>query len=164
MTEVRRAMTADDWTAAGVLLAEYVDWIRTAARFDPLVEQPEFAIELRSLPAYYCGPDRALFIAYLGDTAAGVAAISFDGDGGGELKRMYVRPAARGRGVGDALISAVVAAAAERKCRTVWLESVRGAMDPAIAAYRRNGFTVAEHRRPTLSLDGVVVMERADHR
>jgi hypothetical protein len=37
-------------------------------------------------------------------------------------------------------------------------------MDPAIAAYRRNGFTIAEHRRATLGLDGAVVMERRNDR
>jgi ribosomal protein S18 acetylase RimI-like enzyme len=160
MTRVRRVTTGGDREAAGVLLSEYVEWIRAAAGFDPFVEQPGFATELSSLRAHYGGPDRLLFIACLGDDVAGVASISFDEEGNGELKRMYVRPAARGRGVADALISAVLAAAGARGCRGVWLESVRGAMDPAIAAYRRNGFTIAEHRRATLGLDGAVVMER----
>ena len=41
----------------------------------------------------------------------------------------------------------------------VWLETLVGVMDPAIAVYRRNGFEVADHRPPTLLLDGVVVMQ-----
>ena len=54
----------------------------------------------------------------------------------------------------------MIADATERQCHTVWLETVRGAMDPAIAVYRRNGFAESATRPPTLSVDGVIVMER----
>lgn len=160
MTGVRRATTTGDWQEAGAVLTEYVQWIRAQAGFDPLVAQPSFATELASLPARYSGPDALLFIAYLGGVGVGTAAICRDGDGGAELKRVYVRPIARGRGVADALVAATLAAAAEHGCDRVWLESIRDVMGPAIAVYRRNGFTAADRRRRTLALDGVVVMER----
>ena len=54
----------------------------------------------------------------------------------------------------------MIADATERQCHTVWLETVRGAMDPAIAVYRRTGFAESATRPPTLSVDGVIVMER----
>ena len=73
---------------------------------------------------------------------------------------MYVRPVARGRGIADQLIEAAVAGATERQCHTVWLETVRGAMDPAIAMYRRNGFIESSSRPTTLSTEGAIVMER----
>jgi hypothetical protein len=50
--------------------------------------------------------------------------------------------------------------AANLGCNTVWLETIRGAMDAAIALYRRNGFVESQVRPPTLSVSGVVVMER----
>jgi GNAT superfamily N-acetyltransferase len=160
MARVQRATAVEDWDAASAVLSEYVRWIRTNAGFDPLVEQPGFATELASLPARYSGPDAVLFIAYLGEVAVGTVAVCRDGEGGAEIKRMYVRPVARGRGVADALIAAALGAAAEQGCGRVWLESIRDVMDPAIAVYRRNGFAVAGHRLRTLALDGVVVMER----
>ncbi len=43
----------------------------------------------------------------------------------------------------------------------MWLKTIRGPMDPAIAVYRRHGFLEVADRRPTLDVNGVVVMERA---
>jgi putative acetyltransferase len=160
MTMVRRATDGRDWSAAAALLSEYVQWIRVTAGFDPLTVQPGFAAELASLPATYSGPNEMLFVAYLGAAAVGTAALRCDGQGGAELKRFYVRPAARGRGVADALIAAELAAADQQGCRRVWLESMPAVMGPAIAVYRRHGFAVADHLERTLPLDGVVVMER----
>jgi ribosomal protein S18 acetylase RimI-like enzyme len=74
---------------------------------------------------------------------------------------MYVRPIARGRGIADRLIEVAVADAIGRQCHTLWLETVRGVMDPAIAVYLRNGFVESSTRPPTLSVDGVIVMERS---
>lgn len=50
--------------------------------------------------------------------------------------------------------------ASEHGCRDVWLETVRGPMDPAIALYRRNGFDDAPVREATLRVPGILVMER----
>jgi ribosomal protein S18 acetylase RimI-like enzyme len=56
-----------------------------------------------------------------------------------ELISMWVAPFARGRGVGDLLIAAVVRHAEERGSARVILWVVDG-NDRAIAFYRRNGF------------------------
>ena len=48
-------------------------------------------------------PHVRFFVAYLGDEAVGCGALALF-DGYGEVKRMYTRPAARGRGVGKALL------------------------------------------------------------
>jgi GNAT superfamily N-acetyltransferase len=101
-----------------------------------------------------------VFLARWDGIAVGVVALRCHRDGTAELKRMYVRPVARGRGAADLLVGAVVEAAAARGCHTIWLETVHGAMDRAIAVYRRHGFVVAVARSATLGMDGVVVMER----
>jgi GNAT superfamily N-acetyltransferase len=55
------------------------------------------------------------------------------------MKRMFVRPSARGRGVGHALGRAIVAAAREMGYVTMKLDTDR-TMAPAIATYAKLGF------------------------
>ena len=54
------------------------------------------------------------------DAPAGLAAV-FEGDGPAELVSMWVRPTARGRGVGEALISAAAEWAKARDHDTLYL-------------------------------------------
>lgn len=57
----------------------------------------------------------------------------------GELKRLYVRPAARGHGIARRLLAAIEAAAQARGCRRFMLET--GVRQPeAIAFYRAAGY------------------------
>ncbi|ANY16773.1 GNAT family N-acetyltransferase [Bordetella pseudohinzii] len=57
-----------------------------------------------------------------------------------ELKRMYVRPAARGQGVAQALLARLQTAAADAGIRRIHLET--GARQAeALAFYRRQGYT-----------------------
>ena len=128
--------------------------------FDPLAEQPRLDAELAFLADHYATDTAVLYLVDWQASAVGVVAIRAQSDGSAELKRLYVRPIARGLGIADRLIDAAVAGATERQCHTVWLETVRGAMDRAIAVYRRNGFVESSTRPATLSIDGVIVMER----
>ena len=61
----------------------------------------------------------------------------------GELKRMYIRPAARGRGLSRLLLDALVAVARDRGMRALVLET--GTEQPeAIGLYTSYGFTPTE--------------------
>jgi ribosomal protein S18 acetylase RimI-like enzyme len=64
-----------------------------------------------------------------------------------ELVSMYVRPKARGRGVGEALVAAVFAWAQARDAKTVHLW-VTESNDPARALYERCGFSPTGERQP----------------
>ena len=64
-----------------------------------------------------------------------------------ELVGMYVRPQARGRGVGEALIDAVIDWARDRDTATVHLW-VTETNKPARMLYERCGFTVTGERQP----------------
>jgi GNAT superfamily N-acetyltransferase len=64
-----------------------------------------------------------------------------------ELVSMYVRPRARGRGVGEALIATVIDWAAARNARSVHLW-VTEANKPARLLYERCGFTPTSERQP----------------
>ncbi|GGI46110.1 putative acetyltransferase [Agromyces flavus] len=78
--------------------------------------------------------------------ALGVAAI-VDGDGldadRGELRRMYVDPVARGRGIASALIERIETDAAARGLREIVLEAGR-LHHPALALYAKHGYRRVE--------------------
>ena len=160
MISIRRAVSDADWQQAVALLHDHVEWMRAWTDFDPVAEQPSLESELDRLADCYGTKDAAMFLADVGAACVGTVAIRCHGDGRGELKRMFVRPVARGRGIADRLVGAAVAFASAYGCRSVWLETVRGPMDAAIALYRRNGFDDARGRAATLGMPGVVVMER----
>jgi GNAT superfamily N-acetyltransferase len=159
--EIRRASSSRDWDTAAALLWDYVTWLRDAIGFDPLTEQITFAAEVAALRDYYGDARGAFFIARRGDRPVGHVAVRRHDDGTAELKRMYVAPAARGSGLADRLVGAVLDAADALGVERVWLESKRGAMDAAIAVYRRNGFVEVAPRGRTIHIDGLVVMEHA---
>lgn len=80
-------------------------------------------------------------VARLADKPAGVVSCIEPHDGGtAELISMWVAPFARGDGVGDALIQAVIAWAREQGASRVVL-AVSESNAPAIGLYLRNGFT-----------------------
>src|ERR1700722_5517306 len=78
-----------------------------------------------------------------------------------ELVSMYVRPGARGRGVGDALVATVLDWASKRNATTVhlWVTDTNAA---ARALYERCGFTLTGERQqlPSDPTVGEVAMSR----
>lgn len=60
-----------------------------------------------------------------------------------EIKRLYVRPAARGMGLGRQMMDGVVARAHALGAQELYLDTVRS-MEAAIAMYRRMGFQPIE--------------------
>jgi putative acetyltransferase len=84
-------------------------------------------------------PGVMFFIARLDGELVGCGGVSFD-DGWAEVKRMYVRPAARGRNVAGAILARLENEARARGSTQLVLETgdVRHA---ALRFYQRNGFT-----------------------
>lgn len=160
MDSIRPARSAADWDEATALLHDYVEWLHTATGIDLRTTQPGFAAELECPACFYGGTDRVLFLAYLREVAVGTVAVVCHDDGTAELKRMYVRPIARGRGIADRLVRRVLETAADAGCRTIWLETKPVVMDAAIAVYRRNGFEPLPGGGRTLDVDGLLVMEQ----
>ncbi|GAA2780984.1 GNAT family N-acetyltransferase [Crossiella cryophila] len=78
-------------------------------------------------------------VAELDGRDAGMVSATLAGAGTAKLRSMWVAPFARGRGVGDALIEAVVRWAAERGAHRVTLD-VMADNESAAALYRRHGF------------------------
>jgi putative acetyltransferase len=84
-------------------------------------------------------PGVMFFVARTGGDAVGCGGVAFD-DGFAEVKRMYVRPAARGRGVARALLARLEAEARDRGAKRLTLET-GDAQHAAIRLYERSGFT-----------------------
>jgi putative acetyltransferase len=99
-----------------------------------------FGDELRDLPGMYAEPSGRLLLASEDGAAAGCVGIHGLEDSAAEMKRLYVRPAFRGRGLGRTL--AVRACDEARSCgyRKIRLDTIAGPMDGAIALYRSLGF------------------------
>jgi putative acetyltransferase len=98
MFTVHRASTGADWREATALLYDYVESVRGWTGVDPIAEQPQLHTELASPADHYATDDAVLYLAAWRAIAVGVVAIRVQPDGSAELKRMYVRPVARGRG------------------------------------------------------------------
>ena len=84
-------------------------------------------------------PRGLVLIAREDGKAVGCGAVKLEGPGIGEIKRMWVAPPARGRGLGSRLLDALEAAAAEAGKSTVRLDS-NGRLSAAMAMYRRHGY------------------------
>lgn len=103
-----------------------------------------FDKELAELPGTYAPPRGRLLLALdseqSGEQYAGCVALHPLAEEICEMKRLYVRPEFRGRGVGQRLIAAIIDAGRELGYKSMRLDTVPGMMDSAIKMYRRIGF------------------------
>ena len=85
-------------------------------------------------------PPKGLFLlARLDGEALGCAALKVTGQGVGEIKRMWVAPAARGLGIAQRLLDALETHAAGMALQTLQLDTNR-TLTEARALYLRNGY------------------------
>lgn len=98
-----------------------------------------FDVELETLPGSYAPPDGTIVVARVDEEPAGCVALRrIDGDTC-EMKRLYVAPAHRRKGVGRALAEEVIAAARERGYASMKLDTLES-MTEANDLYRSLGF------------------------
>jgi ribosomal protein S18 acetylase RimI-like enzyme len=98
-----------------------------------------FDSELAGLPGDYAPPDGRLLLALDGDNAAGCVALRKIDDQTCEMKRLYVRPRFRGKGVGTSLIDAIFTEARGIGYKKMRLDTLPE-MHEAIILYRSLGF------------------------
>jgi ribosomal protein S18 acetylase RimI-like enzyme len=98
-----------------------------------------FAEELEGLPGKYAGPRGVILLAEAGGEPCGCVALRpLDGQAC-EMKRLYVRPAGRGRGVGRQLVARIIEGARGRGYSSMKLDTLPS-MGSAVALYRSFGF------------------------
>jgi putative acetyltransferase len=103
------------------------------------VMSPEFAFALDA--AGLSQPEMTFWTAWDGDTLLGFAALKTLEPGHAEVKSMRAAPAARGTGVGRALLLHIIAEARARGLSRLSLETgTAPTHDAAVALYQRNGF------------------------
>jgi GNAT superfamily N-acetyltransferase len=138
---IRECRSSGDVARARELFEEY-----QAAIGIPL-EFQGFGEELAALPGAYAPPRGTLLIAMNGDLAAGCIALRPLGGGEAEIKRLYVRAAFRGTGLGERLVAAVSERARAAGYRALRLDTL-ASMEAAMRLYARLGFveTPAYHQ------------------
>jgi GNAT superfamily N-acetyltransferase len=128
-----QATTPHQWDEARRLVHEY------AASLDVDLSFQNFAAELEHLPIEYAAPTGAFILAEdEGGYLACIAVRQF-ADGVGEIKRLYVSRAARGRGLGRALVERIIAEARTLGYRSLLLDTLPF-MKEAQALYLSMGF------------------------
>jgi GNAT superfamily N-acetyltransferase len=123
--------------SARELFREYHQWLGT------VVCSRTLGHETAALPGVYAPPRGRLIVAFDGDgVAQGIVAVRpFSEEGGeAEVKRLYVRPTARGGGLGRVLAQAALDAADELGYDEVLLTTLPDSMATARAMYERMGF------------------------
>ncbi len=122
-----------DMERVRALFLEYQDWLGVDLCFQG------FEAELATLPGAYAPPKGGLWFAKADGEIAGVAGVRPFKDGLCEMKRLWVRPAFRGRGLGRRLAERTIAAARAAGYRAMCLDTL-GHLTAARAMYEDLGF------------------------
>lgn len=128
-----RAARPADMADVRAMLQEYVAWIGLDLAFQ------EIDAELDGLPGEYTPPRGALLVAADGDRRVGMIGLRPLEAGICEMKRLYVRPEARGRGLARRLITRLLDEARRLNYVEIRLDTLP-MMSEAQALYQALGF------------------------
>jgi GNAT superfamily N-acetyltransferase len=138
ITEFIQARSAAEIEQARELFREYSAWVETDLCFQ------NFEKELAELPGSYAEPDGRLLLAFHDAQLAGCIGLRKIGEGICEMKRLFMRDAFRGKGIGRGLIRAIIREAREIGYERMRLDTLPPQMNDAIALYRSFGFKEIE--------------------
>ena len=128
------AATPAQFDAARSLILEYADWLGVNLDFQ------DHETEIADIARVYGRPMGRLNLALVDGEAVGCMAVHpLSAPGEGELKRLYVRPAFRGLGLGRTLFDRTVAGAREIGYKLVRFDTWPERMPEAQGMYRRLG-------------------------
>jgi putative acetyltransferase len=150
--ELIEAASENEFVVGRLLIEEYAKGLSVDLCFQ------DFAAELMQLPSMYGPPGGCLLLARVGEIHVGCGGLRKLSDSVCEMKRLYVRPAGRGTGLGRQLAIALIDRAVSLGYQRMVLDSLVD-MTSAQNLYRTLGFRDAPpyYSNPT---PGVVYMQR----
>ena len=152
--ELVEAISSEQIEQARQLFLEYATSLGFSLCFQ------NFDEEVKNLPGAYAPPSGRLLLAYSNGQVAGCIALRLLEPMICEMKRLYVRPAYRGTGIGKMLVERVIEEARNIGYERMRLDTVASSMQDAVALYRRRGFQeIAPYR--TNPIAGVIYLELA---
>lgn len=135
--QLRHPLNDADWLATRTIFQEYAASLNVDLCFQ------DFDAELAGLPGEYAEPRGALLLAWVDGALAGCCALrpldTSDYTNASEMKRLYVRPAFRGLGLGRQLSEGILDAARQAGYSCVLLDTLDD-MESARALYEDLGF------------------------
>jgi ribosomal protein S18 acetylase RimI-like enzyme len=132
--DFRQAESATQLAEVRELFLEYANSLGFSLCFQ------NFDNELASLPGDYAPPDGTLLLAAANGLPAGCVALHRLAPEICEMKRLYVRPQFRGKGLGRQLAERVIAEARQIGYKYLRLDTVEPVMKTAVQMYRQLGF------------------------
>jgi ribosomal protein S18 acetylase RimI-like enzyme len=117
-----------------------------------------FDQELADLPGDYAPPKGRLLLATSNGQPAGCVALHKLTPDICEMKRLYVRPQFRGKGLGRELAEKIITEARQLGYKKLRLDTVEPVMKTAVTMYRQLGFREIPPYRPN-PIDGALYME-----
>jgi ribosomal protein S18 acetylase RimI-like enzyme len=156
MLRLKQATSQKEIEAARDLFKEYAASLGFSLCFQ------SFDQELASLPGDYAPPGGRLLLADWieadQEKLAGCVALHCLEDGVCEMKRLYVRPAFRGKRIGQALATAVIEEGRDIGYRRMRLDTIPSVMGTAVSLYRSMGFQEIPAYRAN-PIEGAIYME-----
>ncbi len=138
---ILEAQSEQHFQTGAAMFREYANAIEVDLCFQ------NFEKELQEIHLQYARPAGCLFLVQSGKGEyVGCGAIRRIDDATAELKRMYVRPAARGLGLGRQLLQKAIQAAQELQYEKIRLDTMPF-MESAIRLYEKMGFYLIESYR-----------------
>ena len=117
-----------------------------------------FEQELAGLPGHYAPPDGRLLLAEYDGQLAGCVALHKWEPGICEMKRLYLRPSFRGKGLGRAIAEKTIVEARSIGYQRMRLDTIEPLMKDAVEMYRKLGFReIAPYRSNPIA--GAMYME-----
>lgn len=111
--------------------------------FGKYLEIQRYDAEIADLGFKYSRPWGRLHAAVLDGRTVGCGGLRKLDDEKCELKRLYVKPEARGRGIAGLLLDKLIAGARETGCKEMFLDTLPELKD-ALGMYERRGFVFTE--------------------
>jgi len=134
MIEIIQPATKHDLAAVAALFREYAEWLSDR------ISLYDFEQEMQGFPRPYVPPAGTLFLAKKSGAAVGAVGVRPLGAGICEMKRLYVRPEARGTGLGRKLAEATISWARDAGFEAMRLDTL-DSLTAARALYESLGFT-----------------------